>query len=211
MNKKSLILNVTLLVLEIIGFSLSIISKRSFISFKFYTNLSNFLALLSSIFVLISYKLDNKVISNITNYLKFISTIGLTITLIVVITVLGPDGYKKDGIDGYLAYIFPNGLLCLHVLCPIVSIINFVFIEDNNKYYSYKWFLLSTLYTFLYGIIVITIVYYSNVKPPYFFLNSKSIGYWKTFGFGLIFVFASFLVSYLLIVINKVIKRKTQH
>jgi len=204
MNKKALYLNIALVLFEIIGLIWSMVSKGAFVSFKFYTNLSNVLALVAGImFILEYYLVKNNVFKNISSYVKFISTIGLTVTFLVVLFVLGPDGAKTNGVKGYMDYLLPNGLIFLHVLCPIVEVISFVFFEDHKNFNKPYWYILAALYTFVYGIIVITIVYFSDVKAPYFFLNSKSMGYWVTFGYGMLFVLATGLISLGLVNANK--------
>jgi hypothetical protein len=203
MKNKGFILNCILLVFEVIGLTWSMIYTNSLVSFKFYTNLSNVLALFSSIFFIITTFVNNNCLSKISKYLKFVSTIGLLITFVVVLFVLGPSGASKNGIEGYMNYIYPHGLLFLHVLCPIVSIISFILFENHKDLDDIRWYLLAALYTFVYGIIVITIVYFTDIKSPYFFTDSKSMGYLKTFIFGLLFVLSSSIFAFSLVKLNK--------
>ena len=208
MKKKALIFNILLVVFEVVGLTWSMINKHGLISFKFYTNLSNVLALIAGIlFIVRYYFFKNNIFSKICDYVKIISTIGLTVTFLVVLFVLGPNGAKTNGLNGYLDYLFPNGLLFLHVLCPIVIVISFTCFENHKNFNNILWYLVSAVYTFIYGIIIITLVYFTNISAPYFFLNSKTMGYWPTFGYGMLFVVASSLIAYVLVLINrKVVK-----
>jgi hypothetical protein len=206
---RSLILNIILFVAEVIGLTWSMVEQNHFLDFKFYTNLSNVLAMFASLLYIIYYFKKNALLNNVMLYLKMISTIGLLITFLTVIFVLGPNGASKNGLKGYLDYLFPHGLLFLHVLCPIIGVISFTKFESNKKLDN-KWFyILACLYTFVYGILVITFVYYKQISAPYFFLDSVKMGYLKTFLFGLIFVGFSGFLAYLLVFVNKKIYKES--
>ena len=55
MKKKALIFNILLVVFEVVGLTWSMINKHGLISFKFYTNLSNVLALIAGILFIVRY------------------------------------------------------------------------------------------------------------------------------------------------------------
>ena len=200
---KGLCLNIILFAFELIGIILSILSNHKFLDFKYYTNLSNVLCLFSSLFFIVCYFYKSRALKKIMLLLKLISTTGLAITIITVLFVLGPNGARNSGINGYLNYLFPKGLLFLHLLCPILSIISFIRFENNSILNKPIYYILSACYTFIYGIIVITLVYFKIISAPYFFLDSINLGYLLTFILGLIFVAVSSLISFLLLYLNK--------
>lgn len=198
---KSLIFNMLLIIGEISGLIWAQVTQG--VSIKYYTNLSNIIALISGILFVISYYVNNKILNNISSYFKFISTIGLTVTFLVVIFVLSPQMALTGG--SYFTLVIPNGFIFLHIICPILEIVSFIFFENHTSFKKVRWYLLSCLYTFAYGIVILNLVYFTNVEPPYFFLNAKEIGYFQTFGIGLLLVLFTLLIAFILVTLNNLV------
>lgn len=161
-RKISLILNILIVILEIIGFIL-IFKNQGKISFEYYTEDSNILLLITSL-IFVIYLIRNKEIPNWLSMLKYISTIGVTLTFLVVIFILAPMlnfDYSKMLLDGALLY--------QHLLCPILSIITFLFFDSLGEY-SRKDNIKSLSLTIIYSIILITLNILEIVKGPYPFL-----------------------------------------
>lgn len=162
-KKLSLIFNILIIVFEIIGFVVTLI-KNGRIGIEYYTEESNILMLITSI-VFVIYILFNKKIPYYLKLLKYISTICLTVTFLVVILILAPM-YNFN--YGYL--LFRNELLYHHLLCPLLSIITFIYFDDIKNYTKLDN-LLASLVTLIYGIVLIILNILKVVDGPYPFLQ----------------------------------------
>ena len=162
-KKLSLIFNILIIVFEIIGFVVTLI-KNGRIGIEYYTEESNILMLITSI-VFVIYILFNKKIPYYLKLLKYISTICLTVTFLVVILVLAPM-YNFN--YGYL--LLRNELLYHHLLCPLLSIITFIYFDDIKNYTKLDN-LLASLVTLIYGIVLIILNILKVVDGPYPFLQ----------------------------------------
>lgn len=207
MNKRSsiiiLILNMIIFILEIIGF-FPIIRTFGFGMFKFYTQDSNLLLLITSFFYVIYVAFNWK--KNIIEVpiwlqtLKYISAASVTVTFVVVVTILSwtmPFGLKYMLFDGSMLYH--------HTLCPILAIISFVFFEKYE--FNSKIQVLRTLYfTFIYGIILIILNIVRIVEGPYPFLMVYNQPIWISVLWFLIIIglalFSALILKYLNIKCN---------
>lgn len=162
-KRLSLIINISIIILEIIGFIITLTKNRR-IGIEYYTEESNILILITST-IFIIYLLLNKKIPYYLKLLKYISTICLTVTFLVVILILAPM-YNFN--YGYL--LFRNELLYHHLLCPILSIITFIYFDDIKNYTKLDN-LLASLVTLIYGIVLIILNILKIVDGPYPFLQ----------------------------------------
>lgn len=166
----SLITNAIIVVLEIVGLILSL-KRRGLSAFIFYTELSNYLTLIVSftfcIYLIISIK-NSKALPFGIYIFRFICTLQLTITLITVLVVLIPINPNS-----FLFLLFKDSNLFQHLLCPILSIMSFLFFEEHKKLHL-KSILLSLTPTFTYGIVLIILNLLKVIKGPYpfFYLYS---------------------------------------
>lgn len=104
--------------------------------------------------------------------LKFMITAAMTITLTVAALLLAP---LKDNV-----YLFSMKNLSLHIIAPILAMIDFLMIDRG---FEYKWkmtflgFILPLLYLAMTLLISIKGVTYSNgTNFPYYFLNYREYG-----------------------------------
>ena len=127
MNKKVITigLNIILIIFEIIGLVITLRSIGLKEAVKFYTELSNILAMITS-FILIIFLLKGNIPKSV-RLLRFISVVSLSVTFLVVLFILGPMyGFN------YKFLLFSGGMLYTHLLCPILTFISFVFLEDGK-------------------------------------------------------------------------------
>lgn len=154
----ALILNIAILVMEIYAFIKEFYYNK-LEAFKYYTNLSNLFALIASAMFIIFFRNNYEWVKG----LRLIATVMLAVTLIVVITILIPS-------NGFVKMVLRGQLMFFHVLCPIISIISFVFFESIPKLPTY-WNYIAVIPTILYGAIAIIL----NIKKvwdgPYPFLK----------------------------------------
>ena len=164
MKKKnvSIILNCILVVFEIIAFISTIIVHKK-IGIQYYTEQSNFLAMCSSLLYIIFIS-SSKKIPRWLYFFKYISTVCLTLTFFVVILILAPM-YNFN--YGYL--LFHEAMIFVHLLCPIIGIITFIFFDELNDYKKKDSFI-GTFYTFLYAFVFIILNVLKVLEGPYPFL-----------------------------------------
>lgn len=129
---------------------------------------------------------------------QLISTVGVTVTLMTVIFFLAPTQYMAFG--GFI-WLFINDMFFFHLVNPILSILNFIFI--NKRYdLNNKEVLMGMLTTIAYSF-----VYTYNVVIT----KSWSDFYGFTFGGKLymavisiiVMYLVTYLFSYLLVKLNK--------
>lgn len=156
----SIALSIIIIILEIIAL---IVCYNSFgINLAYYTIDSNIFLLISTILYLIT--INN--VPKIVQLLKFSSTLSVFITFLVVVFVLYPMydfNFQFMFLDG------PN--LYMHVLCPLLAVISFIFFDSNEIENSLKNNLRSLYFTIIYAIILISLNILNVVSGPYPFLK----------------------------------------
>ena len=161
----SLICNSLIVILEIVGLIVTL-NSYSKVSFEYYTIDSNILALIvSAIFIV--YMLLKKEMPTWLRMLKYSSAICLSVTFLVVIFILAP---MYEFSYGHL--LFSKELLYMHLLCPVLSIITFIFFDEIESFNRKDNFAGLTL-TIIYGIVLIILNLLSKVSGPYPFLKVR--------------------------------------
>lgn len=155
-----IVLSVIIIILEIIAL---IVCYNSFgINLAYYTIDSNIFLLISTILYLIT--INN--VPKIVQLIKYSSTLSVFITFLVVVFVLYPMydfNFQFMFLDG------PN--LYMHVLCPLLAVISFIFFDSNEIENSLKNNLRSLYFTIIYAIILISLNILNVVSGPYPFLK----------------------------------------
>ena len=136
--------------------------------FRFFTVQSNILMSVSAlIFAIKEIELLNGDIKNISTRiycLKYVATVSVSLTFLVVFAYLG--NIAEYG----LLSLLMNSNLFFHLFIPVVSIITFIFFEKNNVI-KFKYTLYGLLPTFLYSLYYLTnvLVHMENnkVSPEY--------------------------------------------
>ncbi len=156
----SIALSIIIIILEIIAL---IVCYNSFgINLAYYTIDSNIFLLISTILYLLT--INN--VPKIVQLLKYSSTLSVFITFLVVVFVLYPMynfNFQFLFLDG------PN--LYMHVLCPVLALISFIFFDSNEIENSLKNNLRSLYFTIIYAIILISLNILNVVSGPYPFLK----------------------------------------
>ena len=190
MNKKkvSLLLNILIVILEIIGLIINYKTMNR-ISIEYYTIDSNILALCSSL-ILIIYLLTNKKIPRWLSLFKYISVIGLSVTLLVVLFILIPMGNFD-----YYTYLISNSMLYQHTLCPIIGIVTFLFFDNLGKYYK-KDILIGLIFTIIYSIVLIILNVLNIVNGPYPFLMVRTQSILSSIIWFVVIYLLAFIISH---------------
>ena len=160
-EKRALVLNLIIIILEIIGLVISMVSSKR-LMIEYYTEESNiFLLIVSSIYVF--YLLTKRKIPKWLSILKHMAVLGLSITFLVVIFVLAPM-YNFN----YGWMLFYKAMLYHHTLCPILAFITYLFVEEHKL--SKKDIPYTMIFTLAYTVILITCNLLKIVEGPYPFL-----------------------------------------
>ena len=187
-KKIALILNIIIVLLELLGFGYTL-STEHHIALEYYTNDSNLITLIGSLLFIIFYKRKKEFVKDI----RFLSTILLTVTFLVVIFILCPM-YNFN----YKLLMFTNTFFIYHTLCPIICFISYIFFEEGSK----KKYL-GLAFTILYSIILISLNFMNIVDGPYPFLQVTKQSPIMVITWGTIIIGGSYLIGLLIYKLNK--------
>ena len=200
-KKAATISNLLIIILEAISF-VYLIWRDGFTTdmLVYYTRLSNLLALIAGILVLI-YIFRNKESSFLPKWLmmfRYIVTIMLSITFIISLFVLSRYvGLYKVMISEHFKFH--------HTLCPLISAISFICFEKGERL-SLKDNFLSTLPTLIYGITMLILNAAYVLRGPYPFLLVYEQSVPTTIMWIIGIYFGTFLIGSMLRFLNVVIR-----
>lgn len=157
-----LILNFAIILSEISGLLIAYI-KFGAENFKYYTFDSNIFILITSVLNVV-FLLCNKQGGAFFGYLRYTSVCCITLTFFIVIFVLIPRKLE------FKKYLLRGDALFLHTICPILSIVSYVFFEKSSPG-NVGFIFLALIPTLIYGAVLIYLTAKKKVTPPYFFLN----------------------------------------
>ena len=183
--KTALILNIVIIVLECIGLSISV-SSRKWGIFIFYTQISNLITLISSVLFVTLGQIPFVAV------MRYLSCSMLTLTFLVTALYLVPIGGGK----GLL--ISGNGLYH-HTLCPVISAVSYLLFEETVS--DFRMILLPLAITFIYGVIMLVMNAKGKVEGPYPFFEVHRMPAMKIFMWmaGLLIVTAG--IGYIYIIL----------
>ena len=201
MNKKNvaLVINLLIVIFEIVGFVITI-KENGRLGIEYYTEDSNILCLIIS-FIYIFNIIFNKKISKYLKMFKYISTVCLTVTFLVVILILAPM-YNFN--DGFL--LFHNEFLYHHLLCPLLCIISFIFFDGVSNY-SIKDSIVASIATLLYGVVLIVLNIVRVVDGPYPFLRIYSQPLYMSIVWIVVILCISYFIALILRYFNNLVNK----
>ena len=171
--------NTIIIVLEVIGLSLSF--KRSrWRMLQFYTQLSNIIALLSSLLFLFA--------AEKAAWLRFTGVCMLIMTFFVTLLILVPMG------AGFKKMMLTNSGLFHHTLCPILSAASYILWEPHTT----LW-VIPVVLTFIYGMIMLCLNWKEIVDGPYPFFRVRHQSALATVLWYIALIAAILLISFALI------------
>lgn len=176
MSKKmkiALILNIVIIVLEIIGTSISY-SNNGFSNLFYYTVDSNLIAFCAGVMFVITALMKKS--SKAVYAMRFIATVNLSLTFTVVMLVLAPMAMPAGNAG---KVIYKGAQLYHHLLCPIISFISFVFLEEGGKPEK-KLKRLAIIPTILYAVVLVILNAVGAVVGPYPFLMVRNQPIWAS-------------------------------
>ena len=171
--KIALILNIIIVVLEICALSwmgiASIIDEDKPCPFNFYTFDSNVVLCIvcafSIYFIIKALKNNETVLSKKANYIKLAGVGCTTLTFLMVVCYLWiPAGW---------AAMAGSYNFFLHIICPPLAFVSYVFFERYEEINKYTAMIPSLAMTLVYGITMIVLIIFDIGYVAYPFLDVK--------------------------------------
>ncbi|MBP5553243.1 MAG: hypothetical protein J6X94_00060 [Lachnospiraceae bacterium] len=135
--------------------------KRGIGICTYYTQLSNMVCLISSLLLLIfGQKYPVSVI-------RYLSVCMLVMTFFVTTCILIPMGKSAKEM------LFTGRSFILHLLCPILSTLSYIFAENHVRMI---WTLLPVCVTLFYGLLMVYLNHLGKVDGPYPFFRIQNLG-----------------------------------
>lgn len=163
----ALILNIIIILLE--AYALLSIKHKAHI-FKYYTYLQNFITLLISILFSAFYFFE---IFEFIKGLRYVATCGLISTMIIYALFLRKENIisKEDVLNNVNPKIIN---IFLHYICPILSLVSFVFFEREIVLENGIWTMIVNIPSIAYWGIYIVLSSAKKWQEPYKFSNNKN-------------------------------------
>lgn len=163
-------MNLAIFVLECIGGYLYFIrSGWDFV--QFYTEDSNTLALITCLFLAVyeyqMWKGQRSVLPGWIQELKYIATVCLTLTFLVVVFILIP---LQGGIGSAYFFLINGSMLYHHLICPILAFVSFLWFDPMEKR-SRREIGMALLPTLVYALVLVILNLAKLVDGPYPFLK----------------------------------------
>ncbi len=148
--------NIVIVVLEIVGLYLSYksVGKSMII---YYTEISNFLALVASVGYLLS--------GGSCNLLRYVSVCMLVMTFLISLFVLSPTA------GGLRSIMFTGERLYHHTIIPILSFLSYLFFERHCGI----WYV-PVILSMAYGFLMIYLNHIGKMEGPYDFFRIDKNG-----------------------------------
>lgn len=202
MKKRELIslgFNVAIVALS----AICIVFYPDLINFKFYAVLSNYIALIASLLMVIFLliKKDLSLVPYPVILLKYVAAISLALTIIVVLVVLIPLDYgiSDYGTGFYLNMLSSTGLF-RHLLVPVLTIVSFIYFEGDRRLNKRKTIVFPIAYTLIYTVVILILVLTDKITAPYPFLDILYMPVHSTILYFVLIGFVDyFLAKYLLL------------
>ncbi|MBO4412545.1 MAG: hypothetical protein J5779_00825 [Clostridia bacterium] len=206
MNKKqkiALVFNIAIFLLVVVGCVLCFNVKSDPLGhaikvLNYFTIQSNIFAGITSfvyIIFLVRANKSNKKIPKAVCILRYIATIDLILTFLVVTLFFGFIAEK-----GYLS-MFENANLFFHLIIPVTNFVSFVFFENELKFkISYTLFGLIHVVIYCIYYIIVYLSHYENGEVPekydWYYLTKFGIGW--AFVIAIVTVAIGYLISFVL-------------
>ena len=155
----SFLANLIIVFMELIGVVLSL-KRRGVGAFLFYTENVNYFTLLVSFWFVLEYLIKQKT-SKIVNCFRFISSVCLAVTFVMVTTILIPMFPES-----FMFMMFEDSNLYQHFLCPTISILSLILFENKNKLHKTN-IIFALIPTLVYGIVMVILNLLKVVVGPY--------------------------------------------
>ena len=152
-DKIYIILNIILVILEVIA----AYKRKPDISWQalaFYTVLSNIMAMISSLVLLITG------FNGVSVLLRYLACCMMAMTFFVTTCILVPLGGDPNML------LFSGSGLYQHLLCPVLCVCSYIFFEHHSRLWA-----VPVVLTFAYGMLMLYLNHKNVVDGPYPFFR----------------------------------------
>lgn len=167
----------------------------------FFTEDANILALISSaVYVILGLTRMRRGItvpSRLMVALRASANFCLTLTFLVVVFILAP----VFGPRGYVIMMLRGSVLFLHNICPLLSMISFIFFEHTGM--GRRDYVLPVIPMYVYAAAAITMNILRKWKGPYFFLMVYDQPLYMSVLWFILIIGGSLALSKALILLNR--------
>lgn len=160
----------------------------------YYTTLSNLFVSLGCAFHLI-YQLQQFREGKTTwwmQYIKYFGVCCMTITFFMVFLVLAPI----SGEGGYYQYLWEGPLKYQHTICPLLSMISFVFLDSREIKVSKSMMYASMIPTVAYALFSVTCNVLKILHGPYPFLYVYEQPLYQSLLWGILILGAAYGIGW---------------
>lgn len=197
----ALFINIAIMIMEIIALIITL-NRIGTYTFVYYTTDSNVFSLIvSGIFAIFAAKaLKENTFDAIPPWvriLKLMSVTCLAVTFIVVIAVLAPI---DEG--GYIRMLFDGDLLYYHLLCPVLAIFSYIFLELHLNL-KLRCSLLAAVPTLIYATATILLNLFYIIYGPYPFLHIYEQSILISCVWFIVIIGGAFVVSVLIRILSR--------
>lgn len=211
-EKAALSLNVIIIVLEIAGFAMCFFAAKDewYTRFVYYTQCSNFFALIVSVIYVISFvrcKKHGLLMPQWVKNIRFLATSCLAVTFVIVIIVLGPMAAVAYEPIYYFGILLWKDAFVFHFSAPLLSIVSTIFLEGNTCL-SGKMMFIGTIPTIAYAIISTTINVLKIGVGPYPFLHVYEQPVWMSVMWFILIPFVAYIITRIIWFANKKVFRE---
>lgn len=194
MKNKEVFINILIIIFELLGF----LQGLSLDMFLYYTNLSNFVALIACILLVISNFTKNMIFRKCAENFKYMATCMTTLTIIVVACILVPmQGIKM---------LYTGNFIYFHMICPILMFLSFLWFDDRKE--DELTIKIGLFPTFLYATIVIFLNIIDVIEGPYPFLMVKKQPIFMSIVWFVVVIGIACVIAYGIIKIRRKLEKK---
>lgn len=208
--------NLALIVLEIVGvYFFTKTNTFDVMDLRYYTILTVFVTFLGAALMIwaniVSFIKGKDCTPRLFYSIRFLSAVMSLITLVVVCAFLAPS----QGVE--VIFATDGGFIFMHFICPIISLLQFIFLEIEPKGKFKKTFE-PFIATLIYGIAILIAVFVINSQSgsdaarqfapyPFFLVTAELAGdggnFMKNIGVLVGVIFISYAMSVLLWALNR--------
>jgi hypothetical protein len=196
----SLVCNLAIVAMELAGLNLSI-KMHGAGMIRFYTQDSNLFAMVAcailAVCTLRTLRNGETLVPAWVTTLKFTATSCLAVTFVVVLFVLAPD---EPG--GYAVMFLSGSMLYDHLLCPILALVSFIFLETDAPLGRRPvwWAFFPTV---LYAAVTLTLNVASVLDGPYPFLRVREQPVLTSILWVVLILGGAYLLAWLILLANR--------
>lgn len=195
----TILCSVVIVALELVDSIISIINSvadgNALIQFQYYTQDSNYFAMIVSIlFLIAAFRAGlDKPLPDWIVLLRYIATCLLSVTFLVIVFILCPP----YGLEGYRIALLTDAQVFEHLLCPILSFVSLVLFEDTPKQKGAS--LLAIIPTFLYAVVAVSLNFAKIWHGPYPFLYVYEQFWWQSILYAVVILLGAYIVAFFLL------------